>query len=192
MKPAVPINLASEPFERRRPIIVAAVALAIALLGLLGLQSYLIRAERDAVAGTRAAVDRASLEVRNLAAERSRLEAVMLRPENTEVLDQSVLLNSLLTRKGISWTAMFSDLEKVLPHNVRLISVRPQVDVINQVQLEMVVGAQAPEPVIDMLKRLENSPMFGSGSTTVTSFLPPSQSEPLFRYRVNVSYAQKL
>jgi hypothetical protein len=79
----------------------------------------------------------------------------------------------------------------VIPHNVRLIYVRlPQIDSNNQVMLDMVVGAQSPEPVVEFLRKLEGSPMFGPN--TVSTFLPPGQNEPLWRYRVSVSYAQKL
>jgi len=35
-------------------------------------------------------------------------------------------LNGLITRKSISWSRIFSDLERVIPHNVRLLAVRPQ------------------------------------------------------------------
>ena len=98
-------------------------------------------------------------------------------------------MNSLLYRKGISWTKIFADLEKILPHNVRVISIRPSVDVQNQIVLEMNVGSELTEPLLQLLIKLENSEQFGH--TAVSSILPPSQSEPLFRYVVNVNYAQK-
>jgi type IV pilus assembly protein PilN len=101
-----------------------------------------------------------------------------------------LFINSLLYRKGISWTKIFSDLEGVIPHNVRLIAIRPQVNAQNEVLLDMTVGAQSQLPVIDMLKRLEGSPLFGS--TQVHNWLPPSQTEPLYRYRVTVSYGRTL
>jgi type IV pilus assembly protein PilN len=96
----------------------------------------------------------------------------------------------LLQRKGISWTRIFSDLEKVMPHNVRLVSVRPQLNGPNDLLLDMEVGAQSSEPVVELMMHLEGSPLFGS--TTIHSWRPPSQSDPLFRYRVSVTYAQKI
>jgi Tfp pilus assembly protein PilN len=106
------------------------------------------------------------------------------------VLDRSLLINTLLYRKGISWTRIFADLEKVLPHNVRVMSIRPAVNAQNQIVLEMNVGAEQTEPLLQLLMKLENSELFGH--TSVSSILPPSQSEPLYRYKVNVNYAQKL
>ena len=54
----------------------------------------------------------------------------------------------------------------------------------------MTVGAESPEPVIDLLKKLADSRLFGPAY--LHSSLPPSQTEPLYRYRVSVTYAQKL
>ena len=66
----------------------------------------------------------------------------------------------------------------------------PQVDSQNQVLLDMLVGAEEPAPVLALLKRLEASPQFGP--TSMVSSTPPSQTEKLWKYRVSVSYAQKL
>jgi len=66
----------------------------------------------------------------------------------------------------------------------------PQINSRNEVTLDMEVGAQSQGPVIEFLKRLENSPLFGP--TNLSSSTPPTQNEPLWRYRVMVSYAQKL
>ena len=60
----------------------------------------------------------------------------------------------------------------------------------NQVLLDMVVGSQSPEPVITFLKQLQTSPRFGPA--TVHNSAPPTDNEPLYRYRVSVNYAQKL
>jgi hypothetical protein len=74
---------------------------------------------------------------------------------------------------------------------VRLIQVRlPQINSRNEVLLDMVVGAQEPEPVITFLKKLQTSPRFGPA--TVHNSVPPSDNDPLYRYRVSVNYAQKL
>jgi hypothetical protein len=123
--------------------------------------------------------------------EQQKLDGTLRRPGNAEVLERSLMLNTLIDRKSISWTKIFSDLERVMPYNVRLIYIRlPQVDAANHVTLDMVVGAQGAEPLQALLKKLEDSPLFGPPS--VSTYLPPTQNEPLHRYRVNVNYVQKL
>jgi type IV pilus assembly protein PilN len=58
------------------------------------------------------------------------------------------------------------------------------------VLLDMVIGAQGPAPVIEFLRNLQSSPRFGPA--TVHNSASPTDNEPLYRYRVSVSYAQKL
>jgi len=190
MKGAITINLASQPFRRDRPFVITAMAACVALIGLLVFQVSLAWIQRGDASDVRLAVEQARRQLATLTTEQAKLDEVLRRPQNSQAITYSVFLNGLLLRKGISWTRIFSDLEEIMPHNVRLIAVRPQVNVATQIQLDMTVGSQTTEPVIDMLMRLEGSPLFGA--TAVTSWLPPSQSEPLFRYRVTVNYAPKL
>ena len=183
----IPINLASEPFRRDRPVLVAGWAAGAALTGLFGYLAAMAWIQRSEAADTRQALNAAQRQLSAMSTEQVKYDNELLLPDNAQSIEKSLFYNELLLRKGISWTGIFNDLEKVLPHNVRLVSVRPQVNTNNQILLDMVVGAQTTEPVIDMLMRLEGSPRFGA--TAVSSWLPPSQSEPLFRYRVTANYA---
>lgn len=161
------------------------------LLITLLLQIGAIVSARNQAADTRKVLDRLNTQVSKLKADQGKLDITLSRPENADVLERSIFLNALIRRKAISWTRIFSDLEKVVPHEVRLVSVRlPQVNLQNQVLLDMVVGAESYGPVIEMLKRLESSPQFGP--TSVINSLPPSQTDKLWKYRVSVTYAQKL
>ncbi len=187
----VPINIASEPFRRDRPLLVGSAALAFLLCALLMYQVVSIVSERRQASDIRTAIDQQAARLRSIAAEQAKLNATLRRPENSEVLERSLFLNTLIDRKAISWTRIFGDLEKVMPYNVRLVSVRlPAVDSENQVLLDMVVGAKDVQPILELLKRLEGSPQFGP--TSVQTSTPPSQTDPFFRYHVMVSYAQKL
>jgi len=189
MQVRVPINLASEPFSRDRAMLVATIALAIVLaIGLFG-QTYLVFQESTRAQEARAAVEQQEQSLRRLTAQQAQFDLVLRQTQNSEVLDRNVFLNTLISRKAVSWTQLFSDLEKVMPGTVRLVSVRPQITPSNQVVLDMTVGAMTGEPVVDMLMRLEGSPLFGA--TTITTMLPPSQNETLFRYRLSVNYAPK-
>ena len=187
----VPINLATEPFRRDRPMLIGSAAIAIVLCALLIFQVVTIVSGHRQAADIRIALDRENAQIRSIAAQQAKLNATLRKPENAEVLERSLFLNTLIDRKAISWTKIFADLEKVMPYNVRLVSVRlPEVNSDNQVLLDMVVGAKDVPPILDLLKRLEGSPQFGP--TSVQSSSPPSQTDPFFRYHVMVTYAQKL
>jgi type IV pilus assembly protein PilN len=186
----VQVNLASQPFRRDRPMLIGSAIAGALLFGLLCLLVTLNVMDRRRLASTRDEIARLDGRLRTIAVEQAKLDAVLRKPENAQVLDRSLFLNSLIYRKGISWTRLVADLEQILPHNVRVISIHPSVNAQNEIVLEMSVGAEQTEPLLQLLIKLENSEFFGH--TSVSSILPPSQSEPLYRYRVSVNYAQKL
>jgi Tfp pilus assembly protein PilN len=186
----VPTNLATQPFRKDRPILFASGLVGLLMVVTLVLLISLALADRRRSADTRQIVRRLDKQIQHAGTEQTALDSLLRRPENAEVLDRSLFLNSLLYHKSISWTKLFADIEKVLPPNVRLINIRPQVLSESAVYLEMYVGSDAQPPVIDLLLRLESSEVFGR--TTMYSSLPPSQTDPLYHYRISVNYAQKL
>lgn len=187
----VPINLASEPFRRDRPMLVGSILAAVLLALVLIYQVIAIVSERQQAADIRIAIDHENARLRAIGAQQAKLNATLRKPENAEVLERSLFLNTLIERKAISWTKIFGDLEKIMPYDVRLVSVRlPEVNSNNQVLLDMVVGAKEVAPILELFKRLEASPQFGN--TSVQSSAPPSQTDPFYRYHVTVTYAQKL
>jgi len=123
-------------------------------------------------------------------AAQAQIDAQMRLPENSTVLYRSLMFNQLIQRKAISWTRIFADLEKVLPHNVRIASIRPTLNGRNQLTLEMVVAADTAEPVIGFITNLEQSDAFGD--LTESTQVPPTQNDPYTRFHLTVIYDQKL
>src|SRR6266481_7829122 len=110
----IPINLASQPFRRDRAIIAASVAVSVLLVLTLGVLILLILQDRAQLADVRADVNHLNQQTRAVNAQQAQLDTVLRQPENAEVIERSVFLNSLLVRKGISWTRVFADLEKTM------------------------------------------------------------------------------
>lgn len=186
----VPINLASQPFRRDRAMIVASVAVSILMMVSLGGLIGLAIADRHQMRDVRGELSRLNLKIREATRTQAEVNQVLRLPANAEVLERSIFINTLLYRKGISWTRLLSDLEKTLPHNVRVLQIRPYVTSNNQITLDLMVGAETQDPVIDLYKAFEGSPVFRG--LLPLSDTPPTQAEPLFRYRFTVNYAQKL
>ena len=140
---------------------------------------FLIVADRARVKDTRVAVERLDSELRKISAEQARLEGTLRQPANAEVLQRSYLLNQLIDKKSISWTKIFSDLEGVMPIDVRIISVRlPQVTSQNEVVLDVQVGAKEMGPFLVFLSRLESNLLY---SVRWTRKAPsPRRSKTLF------------
>lgn len=186
----IPINLASQPFRRVRAMLMASAAVSLLLLATLGALVSLILTDRSQEAGVRQNIARLNRRIVQEQAEQGRLAAELAKPENAEVLERSVFINTLLYRKGISWTRIFSDLEKVLPYNVKLVNIRPTLNARGQVALDMTVASETPDPEVQLLVALENSPLFGDVLQPQTQ--PPTQSDPMYRCRLTVNYGQKL
>jgi len=185
-----PINLASQPFRRDRPMFVASVAVCAALVGTLIALILLAHADNAQLADVKKEVSALRAQVAAVNRQERDAESILRKPENAEVLETSVFLNTLLYRKGISWTRLLADLEKTMPPNVKVINIRPFVSGRGQVTLDMLVGAQDFRSIIGMYEALEQSPLFGE--VLQQQYMPPSQTEPLNRYRFTVNYAQTL
>ena len=185
----IPINLASQPFRRDRAMIAASFVVCVLLGATFGILMALAMADRRQLADVRADVARLNSEIRKITAEQAQFDGVLRKPENALVLQRSVFLNSMLLRKGVSWTRIFADLEKVLPYNVRVIQIHPIMDARNELSLDMQVGSESPVPVIEMMKNMAQQPF---SNPDVKLQQSPTQAEPLWRYRLSVSYAQKL
>src|SRR5260370_23811532 len=191
----IPINLASQPFRRDRAMLVASMAVSLLLVGTLGVLISLAMTDRAQLADVRAQVNRIKSQLQAAMQQQQSLDAVLRQPQNAEVLERSVFLNTLLYRKAVSWTRILADLEKTMPAKVKVLNIRPYVagkDPTGKslLTLDMMVGTESPEAVIDLYKALEGSELFGA--VNPQSVVPPSQAEPLYRYRFTVNYAQKL
>ena len=186
----IPINLASQPFRRDRAMIAASVIVSILLLGTLGVLINLARQDNQQLADVRHEVALLRKEVKTANDQQNQLNAVIRKPENQTVLERSVFINTLLLRKGISWNQIFTDLEKTIPYNVKLTRIRPSVDDQGRVKLDMILASDTNGPMVGALKAFQDNPLFGAVEwKTIT---PPSQTEPLYRLAIDVTYAQKL
>lgn len=189
--PRIPINLASEPFRRDRPMLAGSALCAVLLIGLLALQIFLIRGGREQARDSRVQVAQLTQELAAVNAEQAKVSQILRQPGNAEVFQRSLLLNGLVDRKSISWTRIFADLEHVKPYNIRVISIRlPKIHSRQEVSLDMTVGMETWDPSQDFFNALAASPRFGP--VVLQSWEPPSQNQKLYQYHFTVEYGQKL
>jgi hypothetical protein len=193
--PGASINLALSPFKAERARTAAvAVACGVLTLSLLVLTGLILH-ERQQASALRTVIGQQRTTMDSLRRQQMHVMSVLAKPDNADVFSRSVFLNELISRRAVSWTRVFEDLQPVLPYNVQLISVRmPQVPpsdtaATNHLQLDMVVGTERPEAVVEFMGRLIASPLFGAAR--LVNQQPPTQSDRLYRYRITVAYVQK-
>jgi len=186
----IPINLASQPFRRDRAMILASGAVAAVLVVTLGVLVWLWQLDSSQLAGLHQDIAALNQKLRAVSADQQHLESVMRQPQNAYVMETSLFINDLIAHKSLSWSRLFTDLEKTVPYNVKIMLLHPTVNSRNEVMLDMQVGAEKAEAIDELLKALEGSPIFGPVYQRNT--LAPTQSEPLYRSRITVPYEQKL
>ncbi len=156
----VHINLATRPYEdvgqfyRTWGALLALVVLITAALVGLVLSSYM---------GARTVGKQTAELQRQMNAydqQKRTAEEMLNRPENRDVRDRSRFLNALIARKAFSWTQVFSDLEKIIPARVHVISIKPDLSPDNQIEVALKVETDSREKSVDLIRRMEESKTF--------------------------------
>jgi len=154
------INLATHPYEDAREFWArwGAGVGVLALLTLL-LLGWTVRS------WTNAGRDRhniAQLQQQIAERDRQRAEAQTFldMAANHSTRDQSQFLNTLIQRKSFSWTQVFEDLEQVMPEDLHVVSLRPEFNEQNEMQLDMKVVGNTRSAAVDLVHRMEGSKHF--------------------------------
>jgi type IV pilus assembly protein PilN len=182
------INLATQPYEdARRFWLRWGAGLAAAVILSLGL----IFAAVNAWIGARH--DRQQMaEIRQQIArcedERAKAEAVLNRPENRTMREQSQFVNGLISRKAFSWTQVFADLERMMPPGLHVTSIQPELSKDNQLQIKMNVGGQSMDRALELVHRMEKSPQFHDPHITEQNFNQGSTSGDAIQSQVVATY----
>ena len=156
------LNLSTRPFPAYR---LFNIALAMVLAGLLILSGWqaigFVRFSRLARGLQRAEID-ARVEAEALGKRVADVESRLDRPEATAKLNEIGFLNHLITRKNLSWTRLFADLEDMVPNNVHLVSLRPDIGANGAITLQIELHGRSIGDVSEFIHRLEKSPVFQS------------------------------
>ncbi len=154
------INLATQPYEDARKFW-GRWGVGVGLLGLLTL-ALLVFALQGWIEAGRDRQDIARLEqqIAERDTERSQAQAHLDLAANRSTRDQSQFLNGLIQRKSFSWTRVFEDMEQVMPTNLHVVSLRPELNEQNQMQLEMRVAGNSRNAAVELVHRMEGSKHF--------------------------------
>jgi type IV pilus assembly protein PilN len=154
------INLATRPYEDAREFWVRW-GVGVGLLALLtvALLGWTVNDWRKA-GKDRQDIARLQAQIAERDNERAQDQAVLDQPANRSTRDQSQFLNGLIQRKSFSWTSVFEDLEQVMPPNLHVVSLRPELNEQNQMELEMRVAGETRSAAIELVHRMEGSKHF--------------------------------
>ena len=154
------INLATRPYEDAREFWVRW-GLGVGLLGVLTLVLVGLAVRGWTHAGRdRHNIGQLQAQIAERDNERAQDQAVLDLAANRSTRDQSQFVNGLIQRKSFSWTRVFEDLERVMPPNLHVVSLRPELNEQNQMQLDMKVAGDTRSAAVELVHRMEGSRHF--------------------------------
>lgn len=148
-------NLSTRPFYNERAVNVGIVALGLVVA--LATLFNVSRARYDSGSNTELASQAAADETR---AAEMRQGALKLRASvDARQIDAVAVdarqANDLIDRRTFSWTALFNQFEDTLPADVRITSIRPDIDRSQRIILHVTVLARSVDDVNDFMERLD-------------------------------------
>ncbi|HEY2380131.1 MAG TPA: PilN domain-containing protein [Terriglobia bacterium] len=185
------LNLSNRPFPAYRAANIALAAILVVLIVVSAWQAHgFLRYSRRArsIRGTEQElrVDAAALQ-QQMSALESRLDT----PESTAKLNEIGFLNHLILRRDFSWTRLFATLEEMVPDNVHLSNLTPNIGGDGSIILHLGVKAKTVADVTVFIKRLEQSPVFENVVVSAEEKKEPSLSSDVDITLAAVYYPQR-
>lgn len=87
-------------------------------------------------------------------------EAILNEPQNQDVRLRGQFLNDAIRRKAFSWTQVFSELERIMPTGLHVVSIKPELTPDNQLAIRMTVAGSSRERGMALMRRMEESKAF--------------------------------
>ena len=161
------VNLASQKYEDVRQFYIrwgVAFAMALVLTAMLAVAGWFTY--------KRTSIDRKELhelqdKIARLDQQRKDAEAILNKPENRDVRDQSLFWNGVIDEKSFSWIQLFSDLEKIMPARAHLMQVQPTLTPEKTLKLKLTIASENHDYAIDLLSRMERSEHFHNAIITI-------------------------
>ncbi len=154
------VNLASQPYEDAKIYLARIGAVAAALLlvtvGLVLFTVHSVRRSSDInhqLSALRKKID-------GLDSQKALAEKMLAMPQNRGTVNRSEFLNGIFARKAFSWTTVFSDMEKIMPPGLHVVSIAPELDAQNQLQVQIIVAGENRDRALTLVRNMEQTPRF--------------------------------
>lgn len=153
------LNLSTRPFPAYRIVNLALLISFVVIAGLTAWQVYSYQMYSDLVKSIQADEKNASVSKDSLDKRMGDFTTRLDRPVTTAKLAEIDFLNNLIIKKHFSWTQVFSNLEHVMPDNVHLTSISPEISK-DKVKLQLITMCRTISDESEFIRRLQASPVF--------------------------------
>ena len=184
----VNVNLATRPYQdvgrflaRYMPLLFLVVAITIVLCWY---SVFSWRQSRD----VNRQIANVRREIEALERQRASAAALLGSPQNRDVAARSRFLNQLIARKAFSWTRVFMQLEEMMPPRLRVVSMAPELNPENQLELRMMVVGDARDAAVELVRRLEGSNTFRRAQLLSERTLEEAQAAGNVQFEISAIY----
>ncbi len=153
------LNLASRPYRNERPFWIAIGAMALITLFLMGMNARTAYRFFINTSHTRALIAEAD---HRAATERqaTRQLQTQIQESNSRLLQARVAyVNAQITQRAFSWNELLDHLEDVLPRDVRLTTLSPQIEETGT-QLTLNCVSKSEDGLVDLIRNMTADPHF--------------------------------
>ncbi len=178
------LNLSTRPFPAHRATTFLLGALMVILGAVSVWQVVSFTRYTSLAGGIRGGEQDLRVETEALGQRLAALQARLDRPEATAKLSEIGFLNSLITRKSLSWTRVFASLETLVPDTVHLLSLRPAIARDGSLQVQIDVRGRSIGDVTQFVDALEESPVFADVVLSIEQRVDP---EPMSDVNVSLT-----
>jgi Tfp pilus assembly protein PilN len=161
------LNLSTRPFKPYRARNLGLFALLMILVAVSAYQVYSYQRFSALAAANRQEENLKRQEADKLKEQLRAINAKMKSGNAGEKLSEVEQFNQLLIRKSFSWTRVLATLERLIPEDVRVLSLQPLVDEQGKTFLNMNVRGRTLDDATRLLKALETSKAFGDVALAV-------------------------
>jgi type IV pilus assembly protein PilN len=182
------INLATQPYENVRRFLLGWGAALVAALLFTGVLVYAASGSVRNAYHTRRLIAEERAKLKQLEEQERADLAILNQPQNREVRDKSLLLNSLILRKRFSWTLIFADLEEIMPAQLHVISITPRLDQEQQIEVRMLVAGASRNKAIELVEKMEESKTFRRAQILSEVNRLPGGSEDPVQFEISALY----
>ena len=155
----VPINLASKPFINNRKFYTLSLVLILTFILLSAGNLYFYLAYRSRSIQLSQDLVMQETEINDLERGQEQIWRRLQQPETEEFLALVDYLNPLITQRIFSWTQFLNYLEKLVPYNVQVLMITPQI-LGGEVIVEIICNAKSGSDYIQFVSQLESSASF--------------------------------
>lgn len=159
MKP-LHLNLASRPFRDIRPlgtVVIATSAIILFLMANNARTAYRFFVNTEEIRAETAELEARTAEQRHKVRD---LESQLAQLDTPVLQARTAYVNARIAERAFSWNELLDHLETVVPGDVRLVTLTPQVTETGPVNLTLLCIAKTDDGLVEMIRRMIADPHF--------------------------------